>query len=271
MTSIFSKIFSHVLDLCLRKYVEDNDHLTNFQYGFREGKSTTDCIFIFKSVIDCFINAGKKLYTTFVDFRKAFDLVHRNAVWFKLLACGFSNKFVNMIRKMYESVKVCIKSKNKMPDLFDSNVGLKQGEPLSPLLFIIFINDIVNDIASDNISTFTLNQIQIFMLLFADDTVLFAESPDDMQILLDGLKAYCDKWNISVNTEKTKVVVFKSGNRRSNVELYFDNILLEQVTSFTYLGVTLSSNGIFFQTQKSLAEQANKALYSLNKLLTKFT
>ena len=107
------------------------------------------------------------------------------------------------------------------------------------------------------------------MLLFADDTVLFAESSDDMQILLDGLKAYCDKWNISVNTEKTKVVVFKSGNRRSNVELYFDNILLEQVTSFTYLGVTLSSNGNFFQTQKSLAEQANKALYSLNKLFDK--
>ena len=88
------------------------------------------------------------------------------------------------------------------------------------------------------------------MLLFADDTVLFAESPDDMQILLDGLKAYCDKWNISVNTEKTKVVVFKSGNRRSNVELYFDNILLEQVTSFTCLGVTLSSNGIFFSNSK---------------------
>ena len=135
--------------------------------------------------------------------------------------------------------------------------------------FIIFINDIVNGIASDNISTFTLNQIQIFKLLFADDTVLFAESPDDVQILLDGLKAYCDKWNISVNTEKTKVVVFKSGNRRSNVELYFDNILLEQVTSFTYLGVTLSSNGNFFQTQKALAEQANKAFYSLNELFDK--
>ena len=77
-----------------------------------------------------------------------------------------SNKFVNMKRKMYESVKVCIKSMNKMSDFFDSYVGIKQGEPLSPVLFIIFINDIV--------------MIQIFMLLFADDTVLFAESPDDI-------------------------------------------------------------------------------------------
>ena len=46
------------------------------------------------------------------------------------------------------------------------------------------------------------------MLPLADDTVLFAESPDDMQILLDGLKMYCDKWSISVNTDKTKAVVF---------------------------------------------------------------
>ena len=58
-----------------------------------------------------------------------------------------SNKFLNMIRKMYESVKVCIKSENKLSDFFDSNVGLKQGDSLSPLLFIIFIIDMVNDIA----------------------------------------------------------------------------------------------------------------------------
>ena len=84
-----------------------------------------------------------------------------------------SYKFVNMKRKLYESVKECIKSFNKMSDFFDCYVGLKQGEPFSPLLCIIFINDIIKDIASDNISTFTLNQIQIFTLLFADNTVLF--------------------------------------------------------------------------------------------------
>lgn len=81
------------------------------------------------------------MYITVVEFRKAFDLVYRNAVWFKLLSCGVSNKFVKMIRKTYESVKVCVISMNKMTDFFDSNVGLKQRELLSPLLFIIFIND----------------------------------------------------------------------------------------------------------------------------------
>ena len=158
---------------------------------------------------------------------------------------------------------------HKLSDFFESYVGVKQGEPLSPLLFIIFINDMANEIASGDITACTLTQIQIFLLLFADDTVLFAETAADLQLLLDNLKVYCNKWNISVNIDKSKVVVFKSGYRRINCRLYFDNTEIEIVSSFTYLWVTLISNERFFQAQKSLAEQANKALFSLNKLFDK--
>ena len=73
LTSIFSKIFSHILDNRLRSYVETQNHLTDFQFGFRENKSTIDCIYILKSIIDCKINNKKKLYCSFIDFRKAFD------------------------------------------------------------------------------------------------------------------------------------------------------------------------------------------------------
>ena len=182
---------------------------------------------------------------------------------------GISNKFINMIRKMYESVKICVRSMHTLSDFFDSHVGVKQGEPLSPLLFIIFIYDMASDIANTNISAHTITQIQIYMLLFADDTVLFAESQKDMQALLDKLYQYCCKWNISVNIDKTKTMVFKSGNRHENVVLRYAGSLLTIVKSFTYLGLTLSSNEKFYRAQKSLAEQATKALFSLNKLFEK--
>ena len=77
-----------------------------------------------------------------------------------------------MIRKMYDIVKVCVKSMNSMSEFFKSYVGVKQGESLSPLLFIIFINDMANDLLSNGISTFNINHFQMFMLLFADHTVL---------------------------------------------------------------------------------------------------
>ena len=128
-----------------------------------------------------------------------------------------------------------------------------------------------SDIANTNISAYTITQIQIYMLLFADDTVLFAESQKDMQTLLDMLHQYCCKWNISVNIDKTKTMVFKSGNRHENVVLRYAGSLLTNVKSFTYLGLTLSSNGKFYQAQKSLAEQATKALFSLNKLFEKIS
>ena len=80
---------------------------------------------------------------------------------------------------------------HKLSDFFESYVGVKQGEPLSSLLFIIFINDMANEIVSGDVTAFTLNQIQIFLLLFADDTVLFAETAAGQQFLLDNLKVYC--------------------------------------------------------------------------------
>ena len=61
LTSIFFEIFSHILDARLCNYVEDNNYLNASQYGFRENKSTTNCIFILKSIIDSTVNAGKKL------------------------------------------------------------------------------------------------------------------------------------------------------------------------------------------------------------------
>ena len=115
----------------------------------------------------------------------------------------------------------------------------------------------------------TLNELQIFLLLFADDTVLFSETPEGLQLLLDKLHTYCTKWGITVNVDKTVAMIFKQGNRIDTHDFYYDGKLLKKVGKFTYLGVTLSANGKFYQAQKSLSEQATKALFSLNSLFEK--
>lgn len=120
--------------------------------------------------------------------------------------------------------------------------------------------------SSNNDELLTINQIQIFLLLFADDTLLLSETKEGLQNLLDSLHRYCMKWNVTVNTEKTKVMVFKNGTRVEKVDFYYNNIRLDNVKNYTYLGVCLSSNGKFHQCQKYLAEQGSKALYALNTL-----
>jgi len=108
---ICSKIFSILLDNRLRLWSESNNVLSDFQFGFRKSKSTVDCIFVLSSIIDKVINhEKKKLYCAFVDFQKAFDLVYRNRIWFRILNMGGSCKIVKMLQAIYSSVKSCVRT-----------------------------------------------------------------------------------------------------------------------------------------------------------------
>ena len=107
IAGVFSKIFSNLLDTRLRTWAEENHVLSEMQYGFRKQKSTIDCVFILSSIINKIITKEKKkLYCAFVDFKKAFDLVYRDGIWYKLLQSGASSKFVNMLKAIYKLEKV---------------------------------------------------------------------------------------------------------------------------------------------------------------------
>ena len=89
---------------------------------------------------------------------------------------------------MYTTVKSCIKYNSSYSRFFDLNFGLKQGDPSSPLLFMFFVNDIIENINTDLNNIFTINELKIFFILFADDQVLFAKSPETLQSLLTDLE-----------------------------------------------------------------------------------
>ena len=248
----------------MRKWAEQNNLLSDFQFGFRRGRSTIDCIFVLNSIINKVIKHDKKkLYCAFIDFKKAFDLVYRNGIWYKLILHGCSSKMVNMLKGIYNRVKSCVRINGNVTEFFESYMGVKQGENLSPLLFICFINDLYDNIKNNTFDTFSIDDLQIFLLLFADDTVLFSYSKEGLQNLVNQMYKYCNDWGIAVNTNKTVVMVCTNGNRKANIDILYNNIKLEVVNKFTYLGVTLSSNGCFYQAQKSLSQQALRAVYSL--------
>ena len=86
---------------------------------------------------------------------------------------------------MYEIIKSCVRYENKCLSFFTINTGVKQVYPLSPVLFIFFINDILESTCSDNIDLFDSNYIYLFMLPYADDAVLFSKSPVHLQDMLN--------------------------------------------------------------------------------------
>ena len=123
------------------------------QFGFQKNKSTVDCIFILHSLIAKTLNNNEKLFCTFVDYQKAFDSVDRKLLWYKLLRDGCSTTMVNTLKAMYNSVQMCVKYKNKFSNFFASHSRVKQGDPLSTILFIFFINDLALSLADNNQQT----------------------------------------------------------------------------------------------------------------------
>ena len=113
--------------------------------------------------------------------------------------------------------------------------------------FILFINDLADFLrgSSNNGQSLAVENVQVFLLLFTDDTLLLSETRQGLQNLLHNMHQYCIRWNVTVNAAKTKVIVFRKGSCLEQFDLFYNNVKLEMVKKFTYLGVTLSSNGNF--------------------------
>ena len=98
-----------------------------------------------------------------------------------------------------------------------------QDEGLSPFLFSLYINDFENYLIEHALENVKLKELSLFLFLYADDTVLFAESKNALQNMLVKLCEYSNKWNVHVNLEKTKIVVFRNNFKLSAHDQWFYN------------------------------------------------
>ena len=191
LLSNISKIFTKLLNNRLAKWLYINNTISESQFGFREKKSTTDCIFILNGLLEILFAQVKKLYSCFFDYIKAFDLLDRFAVYYKLIRNGISSKMLNIIRCLYNQVVLSVKGDDT--NTFYSNYGLLQGESLSPLMFSLFVNDLPDLLNNVDIGI-NIQDIIIKLLMFADDTVIFSETIEGLQKGIDSVVKYCKKW-----------------------------------------------------------------------------
>ena len=94
---------------------------------------------------------------------------------------------------------------------------------------------------------------KLFAILYADDTVLVAESPEELQKTIDRFHFYCKRWNLKMNIDKSKNLIFSKGRQTGELQFRYDDKSFETVTNFNYLGITLSRTGSFKTAMHKLA------------------
>ena len=141
-----------------------------------------------------------------------------------------------------------------------SELWVETGCYLSPILFNLYINDMVNSITSLGIGVNIWDDI-VSVLLYADDLVLLAESETDLQILIDLLQEWCIDKKMNLNLDKTKIVHFRNpATPKSNVGFVFGNETIELTNQYTYLGILLSEHLDYNLMAKQEANSASRAL-----------
>ena len=119
----------------------------------------------------------------------------------------------------------------------------------------------ISDLATHTFDNNLCALLKLYILLYADDTVLLAESPKDLQNSINLMEEYCYLWKLKINVSKSKATVLSRGKIRNRPEFYFGEKKLDVVDHYKYLGLNFNFNGKFTVAKKELYDKGKCFLY----------
>lgn len=266
--STFSKIFEKFLHIEFSNHLNSHNAITASQFGFKHGVSTD--IAIAKLLENVYKGLNQNLYGigVFLDLQKAFDLVKHEILLEKLHHYGIRGSLLSLVRSFLFNRKQYVIINNSKSDILPIRIGTPQGSILSPLLFLIFINDIVN---SSNILKFNL---------FADDTCIYLNHSNiqdlfsTFNIELGKISLWIKANKLSLNVKKSAYLLF-SGRKLLPNELPVLRIFDEPIVRLTetkFLGLIIDHQVNWKSHAAYVHSKVSRmigVLYKIRKMLTK--
>ena len=197
-----SKVCESIIHDRLLKHCIENNIITERQAAYLQGDSTISQLVYIIHQIKSSWGQSKISQGVFLDISSAFDKVWHKGLVAKLSQIGIDGNFLNLFISYLSNRKQCVIVDGAKSSLLDVKAGVPQGSRLGPLLFIIYINDIVNDIESE-------------IMIFADDTTLLASGKDPAETVcqlnrdLQKISSWAEKWKVKFNAGKSKDMIFQ--------------------------------------------------------------
>ena len=249
LTDCLGKILEKMIADRLSAYMEEKELFNECQAGFRQERCTGDQVWkLVQTATDKMQSrrdGGLATLVTFFDFERAYDKVWREGLIAKMIKLKVPYSFIKYARLFLSGRKTTVEINGQRSKTFYLNEGLPQGSAISPLLFLLFINDITEYMSPGATPS-----------LFADDTAAYVECGKDkteavkkMQENINGIERWADEWKMRLNAGKTQVMVLSTSNADTSwkPKLYLGETQLEVVKEYKFLGITIDS-GLRFTT-----------------------
>lgn len=205
------------------------------------------------------------VFACFIDYKKAFDCVSHQKLIEILRTTGIDAQDLNIISELYWHQVATVKVEGSSSEEMNIRRGVRQGCVLSPLLFNLYSESVFKEALENVEAGIKINGTFINNLRYADDTVVIASGLPELQLLMDRIVQHSGRYGLSMNTSKTKLMIFSKTQIKADLRVCGESI--EQVPSLRYLGTLVNQQSDAKIEIKARIEQARKTLINLKTLL----
>ena len=260
LASTLSKVLEHIILEKYSKFFVSNC----LQFGFKRGSSTTTCTALVKSVVAKYIHSGSHVYGCFLDASKAFDMVQFDLLFRKLQSRGLPLPLLHFLSNWYLSQEMSVCWGPGRYKSFGVSNGVRQGGVLSPLLFNVYMDGLIEDLSESGVGCYWGHHF-VGTFCYADDAVLLAPCASALRRMLDICSCYASSHGLVFNASKTQLVCFRSTKVfKYPPTITFETVILKFTDTLKYLGIILSFNlddaPDIFRSVKDLNQKANGSL-----------
>ena len=259
LLSVVSKVFEKLVNKRIVDHLEKCGLFSDFQYGFRSSQSTADLLTAAPDRTARAFNRSGATQAVALDISKAFDRVWHAGLLHKLKSYKISGQIFGLISSFLSNKQLRVVLDGKSSQEYPVNAGVPQGSILGPTLFLLYINDLPDDVICD-------------ITIYADDTTLYSKCnqasnlwqqldlASELEFDLRDMVDWGKKWLVDFNAGEIQLVSFDRSNNNGSIDVKMGGSILEEKSSFKMLGLTFSSKLDWGSYIISIAKTASKKI-----------